>query len=84
MTKTRIKNKNKVIYQPGDHIMLQNVRTKDFLLNGTVESQRTSDDGQVVIYCIKTDKGFCTTRHSRFLRPLGEVNESTSQAIQEN
>ena len=74
MTNTN-KNKNNVIYQPGDRVILQNVRTKDFLLNGTLESQRMSDDGEVVSYVIKTDKGFYTTRHKRFLRPLGEAIE---------
>ena len=54
---------------------MKNIRTKDFLLNRTVKSQRTSDDGQVVSYCIKTDKGFYTTRHRRFLRPLGAEND---------
>ena len=44
-------------------------------MNGTVDSQRTSDDGQVVSYCIITDKGFNTTRHRRFLRPLGAEND---------
>ena len=58
MTKNTNKNKNKVIYQPGDCIMIQNVRAKYFLLNGTVESHKTSDDGQVVSYIIKTDKWF--------------------------
>ena len=53
--------------------MIQKVRTKDFLLNGTVESQRTSDDGQVLSYVIKTDKGYLTTRHKRFLRPLPQA-----------
>ena len=38
MTRNTNKNKNNVIYQPGDRVMLQTVRTKDFLLNGTVES----------------------------------------------
>ena len=66
MTKNTNKNKNNVIYQPGDRVMLKNVCTKDFLLNNTVESQRTSDDGQVVSDCIKTDKGFYITRHRRF------------------
>ena len=47
MTNTN-KNKNNVIYQPGTQVMIQNVRMKDFLLNGTVESQRMSDDGQVL------------------------------------
>ena len=73
---TKSKNKtNKMTYFPGVRIMIQNIRTKDFLLNGTIESQRTSDDGKIVSYCILTDKGFSTTRHRRFLRPLGAEND---------
>ena len=37
----RIKNKNKMnklVYMPGDRVRLQNIRTKDFNLTGTVES----------------------------------------------
>ena len=59
---TKSKNKtNKITYFPEDRVMIQNIRTKDFLLNGTIESQRTSDDGKIVSYCILTDKGFYTT-----------------------
>ena len=75
MTKNRNKNKNKILYSAGDCVMIQNFHTKDFLLNGTVESQRTSDDVQVVSYCINTDKGFHMTRHRHFLRPLGAEND---------
>ena len=50
--------------------MLQNIKTKDFLLTGTVESQRVADDGKILSYNILTDKGYSTTRHRRFLRPL--------------
>ena len=49
----RIKNKNKtnkLVYMPGDRVMLQNIRTKDFNLTGTVESQRVTYDGQIVSY----------------------------------
>ena len=51
-----------------------------------VESQRTSDDGQVVSYCIITDKGFYTTRHRRFLRPLGAENdpETSKKSVDSN
>ena len=37
---------------PGDRVRLQNIRTKDFILTGTVESQRVADDGQIVSYNI--------------------------------
>ena len=50
--------------------MLQNIKTKDFLLTDTVESQREAGDGKILSYNILTDKGYSTTRHRRFLRPL--------------
>ena len=54
---------------PGDRVRLQNIRTNDFNLTGTVESQRLADDGKIVSYNIQTDKGYATTRHKRLLRP---------------
>ena len=69
----RIKNKdktNKLVYMPGDRVRLQNIKTKDFTLTDTVESQRVVDEGQIVSYNIQTDAGYPTTRHCRFLRPL--------------
>ena len=47
----RIKNKNKTnkrVYLPGDRVMLQNIKTKDFHLTGTLESQRLADDGKIL------------------------------------
>ena len=51
----QIKNKNKtnkLVYMPEDRVRLQNIKTKDFNLTGTVESQRVADDGQIVSYNI--------------------------------
>ena len=61
---------NKLVYMPGDRVRLQNIRTKDFNITGTVESQRVTIDDQIVSYNIQMDKGYPTTRHRRFLRPL--------------
>ena len=61
---------NKITYFPRDRVRLQNIKMKDFLLTGTVESQRESDDGKILSYNILTDRGYSTTRHRRFLRPL--------------
>ena len=55
--------------------MIQNIKTKDFFLTGTVESQKQADDGKILSYNILTDKGFSTTWHRRFLRPLVAVND---------
>ena len=61
--------------------MIQNIKTKDFLLTGTVESQRESDDGKILSYNILTDRGYSTTRHQRFLRPLITADTITDPEI---
>ena len=45
----RIKNKNKtnkIIYQIGQRVRLQNVSTRDWELKGTIDRVRTADDGR--------------------------------------
>merc|ERR1712215_479827 len=65
------KNKtNKILYEVGQRVRLQNVATRDWDLEGTVERLRYADDGRVVSYYIKTDRNHLTTRHRRFLKPL--------------
>ena len=69
----RIKNKNKtnkILYEIGQRVRLQNVSTRDWDLKGTIDLLRTTDDGRVVSYDVLTDKGHMTTRHRRYLRPL--------------
>ena len=59
----RITNKNKrnkVIYQVGQRVRLQNVATRDWDLKGTVERLRYADDGRVVSYFIMMDKNHLT------------------------
>ena len=54
---------------------MQNIVTKEFKLLGTMTSLRLADDGAVVSYGIATDKGYNTTRHRRFLRPLAAEHD---------
>ena len=64
----RIKGKNKtnkILYEVGQRVRLQNVVSKDWSLKGTIDLLRTTDDGRVVSYDIITDKGHRTTRHCR-------------------
>merc|ERR1712030_248531 len=52
----RIKNKNKnnkVIYDIGARVRLQEVKTKEFSILGTVTEQRFTDSGVIVSYLIK-------------------------------
>ena len=86
--KNLIKGKNhtnKITYVVGDRVRLQNIKTKDFLLTGTVVGQRESDDQKILSYNIQTDCGYETTRHRRFLRPLltdEEITEKSKQSAQ--
>ena len=65
------KNKtNKILYDIGARVRLQDVATKEFKLFGKITSLRVADNGAVVSYGIATDRGYTTTRHRRFLRPL--------------
>ena len=47
----RIHNKNKynkIIYDVGDRVRIQDVKTKQFTKNGTVTEQRRTDSGTIV------------------------------------
>ena len=61
---------NKILYEVGQRVRLQNVSTRDWELKGTIDQIRTTDDGRVVSYDVLPDKGPMTTRHRRYLRPL--------------
>ena len=74
----RIKNKNKnnkVIYDIGARVRLQEVKTKEFSILGTVTEQRFTDSGVIVSYLIKTDLGYYTTRHRRFMKALAKEDD---------
>ena len=69
----KIKNKNqnnKVIYEVGSRVRLQDVKSKLFSIFGTVLEQRATDSGDIVSYIIKCDRGHTTTRHRKFMREL--------------
>ena len=69
----RIKNKNrtnKILYQVGQRVRLQNIATRDWDLKGTIDRVRTADDGRVLSYDVFTDRNHMTTRHRRYLKPF--------------
>ena len=72
---TKKNSNNKILYHIGDRVRLQNIVTKEFKLIGTITNLRLADDGAVVSYGIATDKGYNTTRHRRFLRPLAPEHD---------
>ena len=50
------KNKtNKIIYDIGARVRLQDVKTKEFKILGTITNQRVADNGVVVSYEIDKD-----------------------------
>ena len=68
----------------GDRVRLQNVATKEFILKGTIELLRTTNDGRVVSYDIVTDKGYTNTRHRRYLRPLHPEHDPKIPKVDKN
>ena len=66
----KLKGRNKLIYLIGDRVRLQNVKTKDFLLKGTMVGLRETDDHKILSYDIQTDLRYEPTSHRRFLLPL--------------
>ena len=45
---TKKNSNNKILYQIGDRVRLQNIVTKEFKLFGTITNLRLADDGAVV------------------------------------
>ena len=80
----KLQGRNKLIYLIGDRVRLQNVKTKDFLLKGTVVGLRETDDHRVLSYDIRTDLGYETTLHPRFLLPLHKDEETTKECTNVN
>merc|ERR1711867_82999 len=69
----RMKSKNttnKVIYNIGDRVMIQNVKNKLFDKFGTITKQRLADSGEVVSYEILETDGWKSFRHRKHLRRL--------------
>ena len=51
------KKSNKIIYDVGDRVRIQDVKSKQFTKNGTVTEQRRTDSGTIVSYLIKKIMG---------------------------
>merc|ERR1711867_419384 len=71
--------KNKILYEVGDRVRLQNIKDKSWGLIGTVERRRTADDGQILSYDILTDKGYLTSRHRRYMKYLNDDNDKSDK-----
>ena len=74
----RIKNKNKtnkILYQVGQRVRLQNIATRDWDLKGTIDEVRTADDSRIYSYDVFTDRNHMTTRHRRYLKSLHKEHD---------
>ena len=61
---------NKIIYEVGERVRIQDVKTKLFDKYGTITKQRKTDEGSIVSYVIEKDNGREAIRHRKFLRKL--------------
>merc|ERR1711895_176488 len=61
---------NKVIYNVGDRVMIQNVKNELFEKFWTITKQRRADSGEVVSYEILENDGWKSFRHKKHLRRL--------------
>ena len=73
---TKKNKRNKILYNVGDRVRLQNVKDKSWELIGTIERRRTADDGKILSYDIMTDKGYLTSRHRRYLKYLNKAHDN--------
>ena len=60
----------RIIYEVGERVQIQDVKTKLFDKYGTITKQRKTDEGSIVSYVIEKDNGREAIRHRRFLRKL--------------
>merc|ERR1711867_75275 len=78
---------NKVIYNVGDRVMIQNVKNKLFERFGTITKQRRADSGEVVSYEILENDGwksFCHKKHLRRLQPEHDNMETYPNSDEES
>ena len=56
----------KLVFEEGEEVWVQFVKTGKWKVKGIIESIRTADDGTIKSYAVLID-GVLTTRHRRFL-----------------
>ena len=55
-----------MVFEEGEEVWVQCVKTGKWKVKGIIESIRTADDGTIKSYVVLID-GVLTTRHGRFL-----------------
>ena len=66
----------KLTYEVGEHVRLQDIRTKCWDRVGVVTGIRVADDGKILSYDIEVD-GRETTRHRKYLSKIPNSNVET-------
>ena len=68
----------KLTYAVGEHVRLQDIRTKRWDRVGVVTGIRVADDGKILSYDIEVD-GTQTTRHRKYLSKIPNSNVETEE-----
>ena len=61
----------KLVFEEGEEVWLQDLKTGKWKDKGTIENVRVADDGTIKSYAIKID-GIFSSRHRRFLAKVVE------------
>ena len=65
-------------YDVGEHVRLQDIRTKCWDRVGVVTGIRVADDGKILSYDIDVD-GSKTTRHRKYLSKIPNSDDETEE-----
>ena len=68
----------KLTYAVGEHVRLQDIRTKCWDRVGVVTGIRVADDGKILSYDIEVD-GRETTRHRKYMSKIPNSNVETEE-----
>ena len=68
----------KLTYAVGEHVRLQDIRTKRWDRVGVVTGIRVADDGKILSYDIEVD-GTKTTRHRKYLSKIPNSDDETEE-----
>ena len=61
----------KLVFEEGEEVWVQDLKTGKFKDKGTIESVRVADDGTIKSYAVWID-GILSSRHRRFLAKVVE------------
>ena len=86
MRQTRVDKRGRTVgkketFAIGEHVKLQDLKTKQWNVDGTIAQVRVSADGTIASYEIETGDGSMTTRHRKYIQKVQnpEVSHETRQ-----